>query len=131
MHEAAVAQSILNIVCTKLRQTPNAEEVLTVHIIVGEFRNVEIASLQFAFDNLKALFNGCHNCELEAKVVQSKAVCRTGGHTYHPDFEHSFQCITCGDGIGKLICGEELDIIGITLQSRIDEECNEHARVSR
>lgn len=131
MHEATIAQSILNIASSKLKGTPNAESVVEIHIIVGEFRNVDIESLEFAFDQLKSLNPGCGACRLKADVVSSRAVCLKGDHVYHPEFERVFRCEICGDGIGKLLSGEELDVVGVTLLSNLRENQQENARNSR
>ncbi len=130
MHEATIAQSILSIASSKLKKTPNADTVMKIQIIVGEFRNVDIESLEFAFDHLKDFHDGCSGCKLEAETIQAKAVCRSGTHTYRPSADNTFKCEICDAGIGKLLSGEELDVIGITLLSRQKEQ-PEHARTGR
>lgn len=122
MHEATIAQSILNIVSTKLKQTSNAAQALNVHVIIGEFRNVDPVSLQFAFDNLRSFYEGCAACTLQAEIIQAKALCRKELHLYHPQFEQGFCCTTCGAGIGELICGEELDVVAIKLEAAANQD---------
>ncbi len=126
MHEATIAKSILNIASAKLRRNQNAESVIKVQIIVGEFRNVDIESLQFAFDQLKELQDGCNSCKLEAETIQARAICVSGHHTYRPVLDNAFKCEVCGGGIESLLCGEELDVVGVTLLSKTEEEL-EHA----
>lgn len=126
MHEATIAQSILSIACEKLEQTPKADAVLNIHVIIGEFRNVDIDSLQFVFDNLKDLYKGCGACKLEAELISAKALCQVNSHRYKPDFKNQFCCTECGAGIGNLTCGEELDVVNITLQAA-KEEASEYA----
>ncbi len=117
MHEASIANSILQIVTDKLSTTPHSQAARRVHIIVGAFRNVDLDSLQFAFDNLRGLYHGCVNCELEADMISARAICLEGNHKYSPDFAHAFRCPVCQGPIGKLLCGEELDVITITLEA--------------
>ena len=117
MHEASIAQSILQIVTEKFEATPHSSAALSVHIIVGQFRNVDIASLQFAFDSLRGLYRGCQNCQLEAELIEAKAICLEQKHRYAPDFNHGFACTICRGPIGKLVCGEELDVVNITLEA--------------
>ena len=128
MHEATIAQSILDIAVEKLNQEPEAVCVSSISVKLGEFRNVELDSLQFAFDNLKGQFPGCQNCQLKADIVLSLALCRDCGHTYHPHFEQSFRCDKCQGGMGKLLNGEELDIVAITLEA-VDKELSDYARI--
>lgn len=129
MHEATIAQSILNIISKKLQDTPNTALVSSVHIIIGEFRNVDDESLRFAFDNLKGLYDGCSSCVLETEIIGATANCRGSNHLYHPNPANAFRCTECGDGIGSLVCGEELDVIQIALQSIANEEKDLYARV--
>ena len=127
MHEAAIAQSILKIASGKLKQTKRATALSAVRVVIGSFRNVEVESLQFAFDNLKELFEGCDDCKLDAQLVLAKAICQNGEHSYQPAFENSFRCPICSAGMGKLLCGEELDITKLTFKTNVQEECCNHA----
>ncbi|MBY0552500.1 MAG: hydrogenase maturation nickel metallochaperone HypA [Candidatus Obscuribacterales bacterium] len=122
MHEATIAHSILEIVTDKYKATPHSRGALKVNIIVGEFRNVDLESLQFAFDNLRPLYSGCAACQLKAELVEAKALCLNHGHRFSPRYNTGFQCPDCGGPIGKLICGEELDVIGITLEAESDKQ---------
>jgi len=130
MHEATIAQSILEIAEAKLRAIPNAGSVLSVHVIVGEFRNIDAMSLKFAFDSVKDLYNSCAECELEIETIEARAFCRGDSHLYHPHFNSGFRCEQCGEGIGKMLSGEELDVIGITLEALDDKEKDDYARVN-
>lgn len=129
MHEATIAQSILDIASERFKETPQAITISTIRIVAGEFRNVDCESLQFAFDNLKTSYSGCQNCQLQAEVATASAQCRQCSNIYHPDFERAFRCTKCGDGIGKLISGEELDIVGIVLETSEKEQID-YARVN-
>lgn len=116
MHEATIAESILNIVGKKLSVTPEVNAALSVEVVIGEFRNVDLESLQFAFQSLRQFFPGCEHCCLEAQLIQAVAKCQQG-HVYRPDFERGFRCAACDGGIQQLQCGEELDVICIRLRS--------------
>ncbi len=128
MHEVSIAESILQKIAAKLERTSNTCSVTNVHIIVGEFRNVDIDALTFAFDNLKSLYAGCTNCKLEASLTRTRAYCRGGNHLYNPEFNNAFCCTECGAGIGKLMAGEELDIVDIALAASALEE-EQYARI--
>jgi len=122
MHEATIAQSILDIAATKLEQTPEARCILAVRIKVGEFRNVDGDSLAFAFDGLKHLYRGLATCKLELEPIKALAWCNKGKHQYNPSFDLGFCCDRCGSGIGQLICGEELEVVKITMKACPTEE---------
>ena len=111
-----MAQSILNIASKKLACTAHTDTVTAIHVIIGQFRNIDVDSLKFAFDNIRETYSGCSNCKLEAEVVRARATCRGCSRTYNPDVATSFRCPVCGNGVGQLISGEELDVIGITLR---------------
>lgn len=111
-----MARSILDIASKKLACTAHTDTVTAIHVIIGQFRNIDIDSLKFAFDNIRPMYAGCSNCKLEAEVVTARATCRGCSDTYNPDMATSFRCPGCGNGVGQLICGEELDVVGITLR---------------
>ena len=104
MHEATIAQSILNLAQRRLRQTPHAEAVSKIRVLIGEFRNVEIESLRFAFDCLKDLCDACAECTLETERAKARARCRINNHLYHPEADSRFLCTICGAGIGYRYC---------------------------
>ncbi len=129
MHEATIAESILKIAARKLSENPEADAVGSIELRIGEFRNVEMESLAFAFDSLKGLYKGFGGCMLYCNTVKAAAVCRRFGHKYHPDFSLSYCCPDCGSGIGKLIKGEELEIVKLSLlalNSKEQKACTSH-----
>lgn len=126
MHEASIAESILQIASKRLQETENTERVKSVHVLVGEFRNVEPESLHFTFDSLKTFYPGLENCKLVLDLVETRAYCRgEKQHLYSPSFEKQYCCDKCGSGMGALVCGEELEIIKICLLARQIEEKKE------
>lgn len=121
MHEASIAGAILQSATSKLMATKDAVQLTMIRVEIGEFSNVDSESLQFAFDNMRALYQGAAECELQIDEVRAKAVCQKENHQYHPDFEHAFCCQTCGSGIGKLLCGEELNIVSLRMETQLAE----------
>ena len=117
MHEATIAQSILQIAALKLLETGSSDIALKVRVKIGQFRNVDGDSLSFAFDSLKGAYPGLKTCQLETQAVAAEAWCRTDRHRYNPCIENAFCCEQCGSGIGKIIYGEELDFVELITES--------------
>src|SRR5690349_13838482 len=111
MHEAAIANSILEIVKQRLQSVGAAAQAQSVEVLFGEFRNVDPESVSFAFDNMKSLFPGCSNCQLSINTIAAAAHCKDNNHQYRPLAENAYRCPSCGSGIGKLLQGEELDVV--------------------
>jgi Zn finger protein HypA/HybF involved in hydrogenase expression len=86
-------------------------------IQIGEFRNVDPDSLAFAFDALKSNDPQTQNCQLEIKMISAEAICQSNHHSYHPAEANFYACTICGDGIGKLISGQELEIASIIMET--------------
>lgn len=120
MHELTVAGSILELIRKRQASLPPNHEVLQVEVRVGEFRNVDPESLDFAFNNLRLLYDDCHRCRLALEVAPALARCVPGNHAYRPLFEQGFRCTECGGGIASLETGEELDIVGYTIAAKED-----------
>lgn len=131
MHEATIAKSILEIVSRQIAQTPGALRAVQVHVVAGQFRNVDRESLEFAFDSLKMLDQGTSGCILQLEMRSATALCRDSQHSYQPCYQQAYRCPFCGSGIGKLISGEELDVVNVRLETILPEEQKDHARVIR
>ncbi len=132
MHEAAIAKSILEIVGQRLQSLGTAASAQSVEVLFGEFRNVDAESVSFAFDNMKALFPGCLNCQLSINTIHASARCKDSEHLYRPQAENAYRCPSCGSGIGKLFQGEELDVVNVIVEVDTPlKEKRQHARVGR
>lgn len=116
MHEAAIAKSILEIIADRLRSVGQNASAHQINVIVGEFRNVEPESVSFAFDNMKVLYTGAEECELCIEAISALAKCNDNDHQYHPKATNGYRCPTCGCGMGKLLQGEELDVVNVVLE---------------
>lgn len=124
MHELAIAQNILKIIETRLPvqpEQPEATILQSVHIVIGEFRNVDPQSLEFAFDALKTSSPACNKCRLQIEIQTALAHCASSSHSYRPSLDNGFRCTECGAGIGSIERGEELEIRGFTYTSQPQE----------
>lgn len=117
MHEATIAQSILKIAAMRLVEAGRGNTALKIRVKIGQFRNVDGDSLGFAFDSLKGTYPGLKTCQLETEAIKAEAWCRNDKHRYSPCFENAFCCEQCGSGIGKIICGEELDFVELITEN--------------
>lgn len=114
MHEASIAQSILQIAASRASKYEGSL-VEIVKIEVGSFRNVDPESLLFAFNSMKQDVEFCEEASLEIQVKESTAICQKQAHTYKPEPIAGFRCPECGSGIDRILTGEELNVLSCTL----------------
>ena len=127
MHEAAVAKSILDIVALRAAEHEGAL-VRVVKVDLGQFTAVDPESLEFAFDAIKQDYADCKESKLELRLVQTRALCASNRHHYMPAASFGFCCTTCGDGIGELTAGTELQVTGCVLE--LPHGGDENARIA-
>ncbi len=120
MHEAALAQIIAQKACHRATATQDAEAVAAIYLRVGEFRNVDPESLEFAFDNIKVLYEQCQNARLKMEIVKPLAICRSG-HVYSACPGLQYRCPYCSGAVKKFLHGEELEIVGIEFVIRSED----------
>ncbi|MDX2108381.1 MAG: hydrogenase maturation nickel metallochaperone HypA [Candidatus Melainabacteria bacterium] len=117
MHEAKIASLILEKASNKLSLFADANEVKSIQLAVGKFRNIDTESLNFAFDALKSENRIFERTTLIIDEIEAIAICQENGHSYRIDFTGGFACPICGGGIGKFESGQELEIRKIQLTS--------------
>jgi hydrogenase nickel insertion protein HypA len=120
MHEATIASNILNVVQARLQRHPSTR-ARSVTVLVGEFRNVDEEALRFAFDSLKHSIPDCSVCELIVLESRLVARCAQKNHLYEPSPDEYYRC-HCGSGMGTIQKGQELEVIGCTLEAIPEEE---------
>lgn len=118
MHEATIALAILKRTVAAVERAENVLDMRVTRVVVnvGEFRNVDPESLEFAFTALRNDFEVAKNAELELRRINALASCSTAEHEFHPHPDNYFACTICGGGIMKMIHGEELDIVSIQME---------------
>ncbi|MCW5821439.1 MAG: hydrogenase maturation nickel metallochaperone HypA [Cyanobacteria bacterium TGS_CYA1] len=117
MHEAKIASLILEKASNKLSLLAYANEVKSIQLAVGKFRNIDTESLSFAFDALKSENRIFERTTLIIDEIEAVAICQKNGHSYSIDFTSGFACPICGGGIGRFESGQELEIRKIQLTS--------------
>jgi hydrogenase nickel incorporation protein HypA/HybF len=93
MHEASVAQTILEIVERTAAEHPGSR-VARVHVVVGALAHIDSDALRFAFDVLKEKTA----CAAAALAIERKALrgeCRSCGGSFEAEIP-SEACPSCG-----------------------------------
>lgn len=104
MHEATLAENILNIALDAAKQN-HAVKIFKIALTLGEMAGVEVEALMLSFDVLKK--NTPADCaELAIKRVPISATCNKCGKIFQLE-RYNFFCPEC-DGILILQNGREL-----------------------
>jgi hydrogenase nickel incorporation protein HypA/HybF len=92
MHEAAVAESILNMIIEQSAQLDNARPV-SARISCGQFNRLNEEAMQFAFE---AISQGtpCQGMRLDIRCIPLQAHCRQCSTLFDFDIYHPV-CPTC------------------------------------
>lgn len=104
MHEATIAENILNIALESAEQN-HAAKVFKVGLTLGELAGVEVEALSLAFDVLKE-DTPAKDAELVIRRVPIRATCNKCGKTFQLE-QYNFFCPDC-DGVLILHSGREL-----------------------
>ena len=104
MHEATLAENILNIALDAVRQN-HAAKIFKIGLTLGELSGVEIEALRLSFDVLKKN-SPADDAELTIKRVPITAACNKCGKVFTLE-RHNFFCPEC-DGVLILRSGREL-----------------------
>jgi hydrogenase nickel incorporation protein HypA/HybF len=113
MHEASIAESLLDIVIENAKKQ-EAKEIVSVTIKVGKLSGVQPDSLLFAFDALKES-TAAANCNLVIEEIPVIGICNICGHEDKYD-NFIFSCNSCGSFEVRMISGEELNIKEIEVE---------------
>lgn len=104
MHEATLAENILNIAIDAARQN-HAAKIFKVGLTLGELAGVEVEALKLSFDVLKKN-SPAEDAELVIKRVPCRATCNKCGKIFELE-RYNFFCPEC-DGVLILHSGREL-----------------------
>ena len=104
MHEATLAENILNIALDAARQN-HATKIFKVGLTLGELAGVEIEALRLSFDVLKKN-SPADTAELVINRVPISVTCNKCGKVFKLE-RYNFFCPEC-DGVLILQSGREL-----------------------
>lgn len=113
MHEAGIAQSILDIAVNTAKRN-SARKITLVAVRIGKMSAVDEASLRFAFEALKA-DTMARDAVFDYTEVPLKGKCLDCGT--EEEFEGYFMnCLKCGSSKVSLISGSELEVSHIEVE---------------
>jgi len=122
MHEAGIAQNLIDAVTARLAATPGAR-VAAIHVRVGELSGVSSDALDFAFQCLSAA-TPLNGAKLVFDTVPLVVACDACGRT-SPVEDLVFRCGVCGSERTRIVSGRELEVRTLELE---DETEVAHAR---
>lgn len=110
MHEASIAQSLLEIIEETARSN-SAEKVTKAFVTIGKLQAIEPDALLFAFDALKE-DTISHHAKLIIETIPITGLCHDCNHISEYD-SFIFTCKMCNSINVELKTGEELKITEI------------------
>lgn len=114
MHERSLVQNLLRQV-EKIVAAEGGGQVAEIHVQAGDLSGVEPLLFQTAFDDMVPAFFSL-DCQLTLEVVPVTAVCSQCGHQFEiVDFQ--FHCPACQVGSVRVIQGDEVTLISVTINS--------------
>jgi len=118
MHEAGIAQGILDIV---IQYVPpdRAHAITGVRVRVGEMAGVMPESLEFCFDAIVA-GTPYRSAHLAHERVPTVLACDACGGRAEPD-AHTFLCPACHSPRVRLASGMDLQVVDIEIDDRLAE----------
>ena len=114
MHEMSIIEALLETVRDELRAHPGAR-VQTVHVHVGQLRQVEPSTLQFCY-TAAVQDTPLENSRLEVHQVEASARCDVCSLEF-PVEESWFECPHCGSTGAHLLKGDELLLTNLEIEN--------------
>ncbi|MFH1303278.1 MAG: hydrogenase maturation nickel metallochaperone HypA [Planctomycetota bacterium] len=114
MHERSLVQNLLRQV-EQIVVEQGGGQVAEIRVQAGDLSGVEPLLFQMAFDDMApAVFSA--DCQLALEVVPVTAVCSQCDHRFEiVDFQ--FRCPACQAGSVRVIQGDEVKLISVTINS--------------
>lgn len=113
MHEASIAVSLLEMVCTQCRQEGYGK-ILQIQVKIGRASGILSDALSFAFDCAKE-GTEAENAVLCIETVPLSGTCQSCQKTIQadPGERFLFQCSFCGSKKFSITGGTELQVVDI------------------
>jgi hydrogenase nickel incorporation protein HypA/HybF len=113
MHEMSIIEALLEAVRAEVRAHPDAR-VLGVRMRAGSLRLVVPEILQSCYE-AATRDTSLAGSRLDVEEVAARAQCGDCGAEFAVE-EQWFECPRCRRVGARLVCGQELDLIGIELE---------------
>jgi hydrogenase nickel incorporation protein HypA/HybF len=113
MHELPVTQSLLEIALRHAQQS-DAQRILSLNIVIGQFATIVDDSVQFYWD-LIAQDTIAAGARLNFRRVPAELLCQECGQRYTPDPEE-LDCPTCHSNNVKIVSGREFFLESIDVE---------------
>ena len=113
MHEYAVTESIVEIVC-RHAAAAGASQVRRIQLVIGEFATIVDESVQFYFDFISQ-GTVAQGAELTFRRVNVEVQCGACGHTWQPE-SADWTCPRCGAAQARVQAGREFYIESIEVE---------------
>ncbi len=113
MHEMSVIESLLEAVQREMQGHPQAR-VRAVHLRVGRLRQVSHETLRFCYE-AAARGTALEGSQLMIQAVDASARCGVCSLEFEVE-DNWFQCPRCHSSNGRLLRGQELDLVSIELE---------------
>ncbi|MGB0564599.1 MAG: hydrogenase maturation nickel metallochaperone HypA [Spirulinaceae cyanobacterium] len=109
MHETDMTKALIQTVQQWWQEQPDAPQIETIHLIVGQFTCVEPASLQFAFtaQTQNTWLAGVTLAIQETPLIAYCALCQ---QEYSPQIGLRYACPNCHQPMEEIRSGRELKI---------------------
>jgi hydrogenase nickel incorporation protein HypA/HybF len=113
MHELPVTQSLLEIALRHAQQS-DAQRILSLNIVVGQFATIVDDSVQFYWD-LIAQDTIAAEARLNFRRVPAELLCQECGQRYTPGLEE-LDCPACHSNNVKIVSGREFFLESIDVE---------------
>ncbi|MBC7254547.1 MAG: hydrogenase maturation nickel metallochaperone HypA [Chloroflexi bacterium] len=114
MHELAVTESIVEIVCRHAERA-KAKRIRRIYLVIGDLSSIVDDSVQFYFDFVSqdTLAQGA---KLVFRRIPVELVCEACGHRWNPP-DADWVCPACGERRGRVLAGREFYVESIEVDT--------------
>jgi len=113
MHELAVTESILDIVCRHAERA-HAERILSINLVIGELSSIVDDSVQFYFDYLSQ-DTVASGADLVFERLVTTLRCGACGYQWQPS-SADWTCPGCGAAKAQVVAGREFYVDSIEVE---------------
>jgi hydrogenase nickel insertion protein HypA len=119
MHEAGIANSVLEIASGLAVERGPGATVAVVRLRIGEFTGVACEAFQFAFEALRDDATRCATARLEIQRIPLRGECPAGCWSGAPEEPFDLRCPQCGSAL-SVLSGRELDVASVDILENED-----------